>query len=540
MRWLRYVLAALVAIFGGLILARAVEGPFSLPVSVRTPINVESLCALLITIALLLGPFDRGTSDRGPSNVVKRGEIAAAAALLVILVAAGFWRSIGIYFLADDFVLVTRANAFRVDKVKELLTTAEASAFFRPIVHLTMAFTAQWAHFDPRLWRLNALALHAANSVLVFAIAARLGLSRGSALFAGALFAIHACLPESVVWIAGWFGTLSTFFVLLGLVFFLDHLDSKGRARMWLSAASFLAMVLALIAKETAFAFPMLAALLAWHRGARWRVGFNPREALVSQSRFGYLLGQFGPALGGFFGGALVIFAYRWTLLGGIGGYAELGSGAPLMMKLGPLAVARSLLLRLWAVLFFPVNWSHQPATWLGLLMAAYVTALVYLALRARSGRLIVFSCGFVLLAALPPLEQLLIGPDLQKSRELYLPLVGFSFLLATALEAIAPRLRWAIASAVLAFNIGALEHNITIWRAIGTLAQQTCAAAARCSTRARVSAAGIPGSLDGVYFLGVGFPECFSLAGQSAPPIAEGGQNLVWNADRRALECER
>ncbi len=38
----------------------------------------------------------------------------------------------------------------------------------------------------------------------------RLGLSRVPAWFAGAVFVIHSCLPESTVWIAGRFDLLAT------------------------------------------------------------------------------------------------------------------------------------------------------------------------------------------------------------------------------------------------------------------------------------------------------------------------------------------
>jgi hypothetical protein len=517
MQMVRYGLLAGALIFGVLVSARAIFGPLDFPASVHTPINVESVCGLLLTAAFLLGT--RPDVSVRASVPVKAW---AWASFVLALIVAGFWRSVGIYFLADDFVLVTRANAFHLAKVPELLTTAEASAFFRPIIHLTMAVTAKWAHFDPRLWRANALALHALNSALVFGIAFRLGLSRSAALFAGGLFAIHGCLPESVVWIAGWFGTLSTFFVLCGLNCFVGYLTNDGGARGWWGMASIGAMMLALLSKETAYAFPLIAALLAWDRR-------KMRESM--------------PVLYAFFAGALVLFAYRWWLLGGIGGYADLKSGGPLLMKLSILPVLRSLLLRLWAVLCFPINWSREPELWLGVLTAAYLAALIWVAASRRSGPSLLFPAGFVLLAALPPLEQLLIGPDLQKSRELYLPLAGFCLFLASAVDRLGERGRWIVPAIVLAFNFATLQHNVTIWQHVGATAERTCAAASRCSNTSKLSVRDLPGSIDGVYFLGVGFPECIGLQTHSAPPTVEvrdsGASDLTWEADSQMLRCD-
>jgi hypothetical protein len=516
MQVLRYGLLAGAALFGLLVATRAVFGPLDFPVPVHTPVNVESLCGLLLTAALLIG--SRADFPVRPSVPVKDW---AWASFLVVLIAAGFWRALGIYFLADDFVLVTRANAFHVGKVPELLSTAEASAFFRPIIHLTMAITAKWAHFDPRLWRLNALALHALNSTLVFGLAFRLGLSRSAGVFAGGLFAIHGCLPESVAWIAGWFGTLSSFFVLCALNCFLGYLTTEGRARGGWGMASFGVMMLALLSKETAFAFPLIAALLAWDRR-------KVREAM--------------PILAVFIAGALVLFGYRWWLLGGIGGYADLKSGGPLLMKLSTVPVLRSLLLRLWAVLYFPINWSREPELWLGALTAAYLVGLMWMAANRRRGPSLLFPAGFALLAALPPLEQLLIGPDLQKSRELYLPLAGFCLFLASAMDGLGKRGRWIVPAVVLAFNFAALQHNVTIWQRVGATAERTCAAVSRCSNSSRLSVRDLPGSIDGVYFLGVGFPECIGLQTRSAPPSVEvkgnGASDLTWDTASQILHC--
>ncbi len=346
-------------------------------------------------------------------------------AALGLLVAVGFWRAVGVYFLADDFILVTYYQGFHASAILPMLTTGGGDGFFRPLGYLAIALTATWAKFDPQLWHITALILHGLSSVIVFGLASRLGLSRGPAWFAGALFAIHGCLPESTVWIAGRFDLLCTLFVLSGLLALLTHLQEDRPRRWWYAAASLILMVLALLSKEEAYIFPFLAALLAVSRRTPWR------KASIIFALFLIV--------------ASILFVYRWILQGGIGGYTDLKSGAPLFGELGLVQTARILLLRLWAVLFFPINWSAQPGMVLAAISAVYVGALVWMAGSGSRRLPLIFPLGTVVLAALPPLHQLLIGVDLQKSRLLYLPLAGFSLMLATAVEPLGPRSRWIV-----------------------------------------------------------------------------------------------
>lgn len=499
MRIVRYGLLAGAAIFGLLVAARAVLGPLSFPVPVRTPMNIESFCGLFLMLALAIRMGADLPGFSKPSAVP-----LISMATLGLLVALAFWRAIGIYFLADDFILVTYARGFHVSAIRPILTTGGGDGFFRPLGYMFLAVIAAWAKFDPRLWHISALVLHALNSVLVAVLASRLGLSRLPAWFAGALFAIHGCLPESTVWIAGRFDLLSTFLVLAGLLFFLEYLkDGESLRSRSCAAASVLCVALALLSKEEAYVYPFLAVLLVAPRRDLWR---KASGLLVL-----------------FLFVASIFFVYRWILQGGIGGYTDLKSGAPLFAELGAVQAVRTLLLRLWAVLFFPINWSLQPGIFLGVALAGYVAALVW-TFGQRTGTLpLIFPLGTVVVASLPPLHQLLIGADLQKSRLLYLPLVGFALMIATAVEPLGRRARWIAPSTILLFHFVALQHNLTAWQRTGEVARETCAAAAECVMphAGKLEVWNMPGSLDGVYFLSGGFKECLKMQlGSGAPEI--------------------
>src|SRR5579872_3327825 len=153
MKIARYGLLTAAGLFGLLVATRAIGGPLSFPVPVRTPINIESICGLCLVLALAIRMAGPALPSAG------RMPLVASAALLA-LVAAAFWRALQIQFLADDFVLVTFANSFQASWISRMLTTGGGDGFFRPAGYLSIAFTALWAKFDPAVWHVTALALH--------------------------------------------------------------------------------------------------------------------------------------------------------------------------------------------------------------------------------------------------------------------------------------------------------------------------------------------------------------------------------------------
>jgi hypothetical protein len=117
-----------------------------------------------------------------------------------------------------------------------------------------------------------------------------------------------------------------------------------------------------------------------------------------------------------------------------------------------------------------------------------------------------------------------LIDANLEKSRVLYLPSVGFVLIFAAVLEAARPRLAVGAACAILAFQVAALEHNLAVWSYVSQLAELTCErVAARTGT---VSLSDIANTVDGVYFLHTGLRGCIeSAAGTARPDLYLAGE---------------
>ena len=477
----RWVLTAALVACALMLAVRTFTGP----IYFRSPLNVEGAIGLAVALLLLLRAEDVPASPQP----ARRNPARDAIAILLItgFIIAVFWRSASFYFLSDDFILVKQARLFLYN-VRSIFATPGADGSYRPITHLYMSVAYKWAGVDSMHWHWTELAIHAANSILVFVVARMLGFLRFCAAFAATLFAVHGTRPEAVVWLAGRADLLAAFFVLLGLASFIRFWSGEGRVA-WLAVA-LMSMTLGILSKESAYTFALLLVVFLASKSA-----LMTRRALY--------------ALTPFFVVTASLAVWRIILLGGVGGY-KTQTGHSEALSIGMIPVVKALTLRLAAVSFFPVNWSHEPSTVFGIIMLLYLVALVWLTRAQVRLKAFIVPIGFLLVLVLPPLSQLLIGPDLQKARVLYLPLLGFCLMLATAVEPFKQKSRWAVAITILIFNIAALFHNLSAWEEAGEKARTACSVAAACSNNVVVS--GLPGSLNGVYFFANGFEECVEM----------------------------
>jgi hypothetical protein len=355
------------------------------------------------------------------------------------------------------------------------------------------------------------------NSCLVFLLARGIGMARLPAWFASALFAVHGSRPETVVWITGRFDLLATFFVLFGLVLFL-----RSDAPIY-RCASIASMLLGLFCKESAYAFPLMLAVLVLYRPESWR-----KRVLTLAPYFLLTAGA---------------FFLRWILVGGIGGYLT-KQGQAQAFSLSIASVSKTLALRLWAVLFFPIDWALEPGLLLGAATLVFVAIMALALAKIRTDRgMVLVSFGLLLTAALPPLQQLLIGADLQKARLLYLPSVGFALLLAAFASAAKPALRWAFMLAVLGFNLAALEQNLTAWERASQKTKSVCRAVAACATGPsdQITIPGLPAILNGVYFFANGLSACIDMERQPNLPAPSGQPcSFRWDDKTEDLQSVR
>ena len=507
------MLAAVLLFCGIVIACRTAIGPLPF---VKSPINVEGwfgLAAILLVLTRRPLPYGRGSDGVvGPQRYKLNRLDAFAVTAIAFLIAAAFYRAANFYFLSDDFILLKYARSFSYN-FHALFTTPGGDGFYRPLAYASMAWTSAWAGVNPVYWHWIGFSLHAINSILVFFLAWALGLPRLASAFAAALFAVHGTRPEAVMWVATRHDLVATLFVLIALVSFILSWND-ARWSVLLRVVSLLSMVLAFFSKESSYTFPLvLLVFLGSNGGLKTRRGWY--------------------ALAPFFALAAGMLVWRWILFGGIGGYLN-AAGQPQALSPGLLPVLKIFALRLWAVLFFPINWSQQPGVLLGIFTLLYMVALFWLLRSQATLRELFVPIGFLVVLALPPLTQLLIGPDLQKARFLYLPSVGFCLLFAVLALHLRMKSQWLVSIAIVAFNLAALLHNMTAWEYASQKAHAACSVAASCALSG-TTVKGLPGSLNGVYFFANGFPECVELQ-RNGDAGAQSSCVLVWDANTDEL----
>jgi hypothetical protein len=368
--------------------------------------------------------------------------------------------------------------------------------FFRPVGILSYWMDFQWARFDPFKWNLWNLGVHVVTSILVYLLARQLWQRPMVAMISALTFALHGSRPEVVSWVAARFDLLAALFGVLSLVALNEYLDSTEKRAWGWYALSVGSLVSALLSKESAYCVPLLVVCLV-----AFRESSEKRKIIRAAGVFAFT--------------AAVVFAYRFWVLGGIGGYRT-EEGSATVLRFNAIRTARALFFREWAFLLFPINWSANMGVGIKVTAAVVLPMLCGVLLWVRPPRRQVLGClCLVIAASLPVQHLLLLSQDLSGARVLYLPTLGISLLWGFLLQGCVRRSHSVIlAMALLGSQVVMLEHNLSIWKDAAFLSQRTCRGLGERleGTGRRAVVMGLPAVWHGVYFLRNGFPECVAM----------------------------
>lgn len=404
----------------------------------------------------------------------------------VALSLALYWPALSLGFLSDDFVLLdvaSRGEAFVVTPM-----------FWRPLP--ISLYAAGDALGGPVLLHLLNVVLHGLNGWLVARLARALDLGARSAVAAALLFLVFPASVEPVAWVSGLPDVLMTTMVLGGILAW----GAPWRLR-WRLTAAIATLIVALVSKETAIAFPLLG-LAVWMKRRPWR-----ETAVLAGSL------------------ALIVCLYGvWRSMGPMASdFAQPPSrgllkemlvrpfaalGAPYHADLATFGVALSLV----AGIGFP------------LLLVA--NAMAWQRDRESFDRALRMAL-WVLIAVLPVYRYLYIAPDLQGARYLYLPAAGWAILVVGMVQAAtAPlRVRGILRTVVLVLVVAvhgiALRMHLGPWREAAHLRDATLEGAIEAMAAAGCgpgSTFDVPDSARGAFVFRNGFREALSRA---APTLA-------------------
>jgi hypothetical protein len=444
-----------IALAAAFVLAlRALLGPFSVAgVRIASPLGVES-CFACAFLALL---FVRTSGKHAEWTI----PLAAALALIALAYAPNLRDP----FLSDDFILAARAT-FEPARLLALFHTPGGDGSFRPLGYVYFGLLRRLFGANPQAWHSVALAIHLVNCALLYFIVKALWGRGPLAAIAALLFGLHGTRPEAVAWSAGNFDLLACAFTLAATLCALR--------RRTLAACMF--VVLAILSKESAYAAPAVMLGFAW-AGGRVRESRTPILAAAAV--------------------CAAMFAWRWTMFNGPGGYIDPFTGQAQILSFHLGSALKALLLRVWALMLFPVNWdafTRSLPLAIAILMSA--AALVFSAPPARRVSLALLATTVA--ALLPAYHLALIGQDLNGSRILYLPAAAFCVLCAHLVYT----KRLAAAALVLASAV-ILRVNLNAWHEDAALADQVCAGT---TAQAPIH------DRKGIVFFANGYAECREL----------------------------
>jgi tetratricopeptide (TPR) repeat protein len=293
--------------------------------------------------------------------------------------------------------------------------------YYRPM--MTFGYLLCYQFFGPLAYgfHLASMLTHAGVVCLLFVLTLRMTGHRPGAFIAAALFALHPIHTESVAWIAAVTDLQLTFFYLLTFWCFVRVAGPGGgrEARMQLAMTG--SFVLTLLSKEQALTLPVLAA--AYEHFVR-----EDGQATTWKQKFGryYLLWMLAAAY--------LFFRVRFFgALAPVLQISDLTWGQTILSAIA--LVGQYLWKLLWpaelcAFYVFRRSISHLDPRVLAGFAALLALTILFVVLWKRS-RLAVFAILWMMMTLAPVLNPRWMAANVFTERYLYLPSVGFCWLVA-------------------------------------------------------------------------------------------------------------
>ncbi len=241
----------------------------------------------------------------------------AAYAILIFLNLLCYLRTVGAYYLADDFVHVAYLADVFNNHFYRLLENftgnwmhAWGTQFYRPLISISLAIDYGLGSGDALPFHISNTVYHVLSSCFLFLFVRRLLCEFSpmrayfAALFSAIFFAVCPLHTEVVSWVIGRVDGLCHVFFMASLYLFLRH---KQDGVKWAQVLGPLAFAMSLMCKEMAATLPPLLVLLGFVASAQGSLTQLLKNSIKdSLSYWGVLLAYLGVrvlALGTFSGG---------------------------------------------------------------------------------------------------------------------------------------------------------------------------------------------------------------------------------------------
>src|SRR5581483_3125500 len=366
----------------------------------------------------------------------------AARPLVVVglaLTALVYADTLRFEFVFDDNVQILHNPAlgswsslpgFFTHHLWEFVASGGLGSFYRPIFMAWLLANYKLFGTDPAPWHATTVLVHLVATYLSYLLARRITATAWTAAVAAVLFGLHPVHIETAAWISGVGDSLYSAFVLGAFVCYLRRREMKTAAAYGWTAAGMLLFGMGLLSKEPAMLFPVLL--------VGYELLFPQRETGPGQ-RLRAAAVAVAPYM-------FVLLLYLVERVRVLEGFAHGMTAVPWSTKLltWPSLLWFYVKHLVWPVglsAFYETPYVFQARSWqfvapllLVLVMAA---AAIWAWRRSRSA-----AVGFALLLVAAPLAPALRietvqWGELAHDRYLYLPVLGFTMLVAMALEQI-------------------------------------------------------------------------------------------------------
>ena len=353
-------------------------------------------------------------------------------AFLAVLAVLPYLNALHNLFVYDDTIqVVNNPYLQNFHHLKEIFTTPVWSFvggdyshnYYRPMMSFGYLLCYQFLGPIPLAFHLVNIGLNLLVVILLFLVTRRMFNDRMLAFVAAGLFAVHPIHSESVVWIAAITDIELALFYLLTFWFFLGLSKVSGRRLILAELCMAVSFALALLSKEPAVTLVVLATLYEHS----CREDRNETSVRIKLSRYGplWLLG-------------FVYLVLRIHFVGGLAGRSQLPDTGPDVVILSAIALAGQYVWKLFwpatlcAFYVFPTSTSPSDPRVIGGAVALIVLAFLC-AFCWNRARLVSFGLVFFFLNLAPVLNVDWMAANVFTERYLYLPSVGFCWVLGWA-----------------------------------------------------------------------------------------------------------
>ena len=420
------------------------------------------------------------------STLTGRAPIAVVAILVVVV----FGFSFTVNPLYDEWNYRALSSGLKtIGDLGRLFTSPQFSAWYRPLGFLSL--WVDYHLFHEHLWgyHLQNACLHAVNALLAFNLSRRFGMSAAVAPWAALLYLTAAVTYEPVMWPSARFDLLAMMFTGLSLIAFADFLSHGSPPKLALALGWY---SLAVLSKESGYALPVLAAVLAFD----WAM--NARTS-ASQTK-----GRIVALAVGLVSATGLLVAIRLAVIGGLGGYLGTGGvGSPHLAF--SLASVRAIVTRVMPMSLLSVNLNYPVPRIVAAAIGAFALLLAAGAVTGASTTprqriLTIYALGSAI-----PVATIVSSVDLsaQQVRYLYMP----AFFVMILVTAVLSNTRWpAVLLSALAFlNLWCGAYNIWVYKVTYRHADELAGRIALDYSRwrgpAHVTLIDMPAEFNGVLF---------------------------------------